>query len=55
MGEVTVSVCNKGKQLEQEGFSMALGSSIQGTDERRLHAQNWPRHLAFITNTMGVP
>lgn len=50
-----MSVCNKGKQLEQEGLSMALGSLIQSIDERWLRAQNWPRHLVFVTNMMGVP
>ena len=31
-----VSVCNKGKQLEQERFSMAGGSLIESIDEHWL-------------------
>lgn len=48
-----VGVCNKGKQLEQERFSMAGGSLIQSVDEHRLGAQNCPEHFAWIPNTLG--
>ena len=53
IGEVMVGVCNKGKQLEQERFSMAGGSLIQSVDEHRLGAQNCPGHFAWIPNTLG--
>lgn len=48
-----VSVCNKGKQLEQERFSMAGGSLIESIDEHWLGAKNCPGHFALILNTMG--
>ena len=53
IGEVMVSVCNKGKQLEQERFSMAGGSLIESIDEHWLGAKNCPGHFALILNTMG--
>lgn len=53
IGEVMAGVCNKGKQLEQERFSMAGGSLIQSIDEHWLGAQNYPGHFALIPNTLG--
>lgn len=47
-----VSVCNKGKQLEQERFSMAGGSLIESIDEHWLGAK-CPGHFALILNTLG--
>lgn len=55
IGEITVSVLNKGKQQEQERVSMACASLIHSSDECRLGTQNCPRHFASNIIMLGAP